>query len=63
MKQEELQFIISIGETHIQDIENGIVNFGLSAQQRIIKGDCKKKTIKTRFNEKNTSTPKVSKNG
>lgn len=39
MKQKELKFKISIGEAFIQDIENGIVNFGISAQNRIVQND------------------------
>jgi hypothetical protein len=37
MKQKGLEFKISIGETFIQDVENGIVNFGMASQRKITK--------------------------
>ena len=39
MKRDLLKFRISIGSAIIQDIENGIVNIGMSVQRNIGKTD------------------------
>ncbi len=39
MKKEPLQLNIAIGSAEIRDMENGIVNFGVSAQKKITKNE------------------------
>ncbi len=39
VNQDLLKFCISIGSTVIQDVENGIVNIGISAQQNVMKSE------------------------
>jgi hypothetical protein len=63
VKQKELKFKISIGEARIQDIENGIVNFGMSAQRRIVQNAHEENLKDTRSSDMDGSNFQVHEHG